>query len=199
MRGPSFLMLPETEWPQFQEGALGPHQECKDILKEMNVTKKFKQDGKEDENTRNFHVAAVIQENENKNPVFSYLLQRCSTLTKLRRVLALVRRFVQVVRRRGVPKGPLTVQERKDSESQLVKWSQRNLDLSLLSEELMAKPDEKGLMQAHGRLENIRSLPQDMRNPIILPRDQFAILLLRHLHQKRSHCGYKSLMHEARR
>ena len=39
-----------------------------------------------------------------------------------------------------------------------------------------------------------------MRNPIVLPRDhQLAILLLRHLHQKRGHCGYKSLMHEARR
>ena len=39
-----------------------------------------------------------------------------------------------------------------------------------------------------------------MRNPAVLPRDhQLTILLLRHLHSKRGHCGYKSLMHEVRR
>ena len=39
-----------------------------------------------------------------------------------------------------------------------------------------------------------------MRNPIILPRDHLLVkLLLRHLHTKRAHCGYKSLIHKARR
>ena len=39
-----------------------------------------------------------------------------------------------------------------------------------------------------------------MRNPVVLARDHpLAILLLRHLHRKRGHCGYKSPMHEARR
>ena len=39
-----------------------------------------------------------------------------------------------------------------------------------------------------------------MRNPVILPRDHLLVkLLLRHLHTKRAHCGYKSLIHEARR
>ena len=39
-----------------------------------------------------------------------------------------------------------------------------------------------------------------MRNPVILPRDHPLVgLLLRHLHEKRGHCGYKSLIHEARR
>ena len=48
--------------------------------------------------------------------------------------------------------------------------------------------------------ESASALPQDMRNPIILPKDnQLVVLLLRHLHQKRGHCGYRSLMHEARR
>ena len=39
-----------------------------------------------------------------------------------------------------------------------------------------------------------------MRNPVILPRDHPHVqLLLRHLHEKRGHCGYKSLIHEGRR
>lgn len=41
---------------------------------------------------------------------------------------------------------------------------------------------------------------QDMRNPVIMPRDHpIAILLLYRLHQKRGHWGYKSLMPKARR
>ena len=60
--------------------------------------------------------------------------------------------------------------------------------------------DDEGLIRAHGRLENARILPKDTRNPVVLPRDhQLTILLLCHLHHKRGHCGYKSLMHEARR
>ena len=39
-----------------------------------------------------------------------------------------------------------------------------------------------------------------MRNPVILPRDHLLVkLLLHHLHDMRGHCGYKSLIHEARR
>ena len=38
-----------------------------------------------------------------------------------------------------------------------------------------------------------------MRNPVILPRDHLlGRLLLRHLHNKRAHCGYRSLIHKAR-
>lgn len=52
----------------------------------------------------------------------------------------------------------------------------------------------------HGRLENIRSLPKEMRNPIVLPRDhQLVNLLLLHLHEARAHCGHKSLMHETKK
>jgi len=64
----------------------------------------------------------------------------------------------------------------------------------------MSKPDEQGLLRAHGRLENIRSLPNEMRNPIILPKGyQMVNLLLKHLHEKRAHCGYKSFIYESRK
>ena len=52
----------------------------------------------------------------------------------------------------------------------------------------MSKRDEQGLSQAHGRLENIRSLPNEMQNPIILPKEhQVVDLLLKHLHAKLAH------------
>lgn len=189
MSGPSFLKLPESEWPSFQDKVQRSHQERKDTLREMKPVK-LKQINKGDENAREFHATTVPQKETKDNPVFSYLLQRCSTFTKIRRVFAYVHRFVQVARRRIVHKGPLTVQELKGSESQLLKWCQLHLNVSLLDEKLIAKTDQEGLIRAHGHLENVGVLPQDMRNPIILPKDhQLAILLLRHLHQKREHCG----------
>ena len=109
-------------------------------------------------------------------------------------------RFVEVTRHKTVSKGSLTVQELKRSELQLLKWSQLHIHLQHLDKKLIAKTDDEGLIRAHGRLENARILPKDMRNPIVLPRGhRMAILLLHHLHGKRGHCGYKSLMHEARR
>ena len=151
------------------------------------------------DNSREFHAASVHKEKED-NPIFCNLLQSCSTFTKIRRVLAYVHRFVDITRRRAVPNSSLTVQGLKRSELQLLKWSQLHLDVSQLDEKLIATTDEEGLIRAHGRLENARILPKDMRNPVVLPRDHpLAILFLRHLHRKRGHCGYKSLMHEAGR
>ena len=151
------------------------------------------------DNSRAFHAASVHEEKED-NPIFCHLLQSYSTFTKIRRVLAYVHRFVDIIRRRAVHNRSWTVQDLKRSELQLLKWSQLHLDVSQLEEKLIATTNEKGLIRAHGRLENARILPKDMRNPVVLPRDHpLAILLLRHLHWKRGHCGYKSLIHEARR
>ena len=41
-------------------------------------------------------------------------------------------------------------------------------------------------------------LPQEVRNPVILPCNHPLVqLLLRYLHEKHGYCGYKSLIHEA--
>ena len=64
----------------------------------------------------------------------------------------------------------------------------------------MSKLDEQGLSRAYGRLENIRSLPNEMRNPIILLKEhQVVDLLLKHLHAKLAHCGFKGLIYESRK
>ena len=65
---------------------------------------------------------------------------------------------------------------------------------------LIPSKDEHGLLRAHGRLENIRTLPDEMRNPVILPKSHRLVeLLLVHLYGKRTHCGYKSLIYESRK
>ena len=134
------------------------------------------------------------------NPILQKLLENCSTFPKIRRPLAYVLRFVQNIRKKNVKTGPITVQELKESENQLFKWSQFHLKPSVVDKKLIPSLDENGIVRAHGRLEDVRLLPQEMRNPVILPRDHpLVLLLLRHLHEKRGHCGYKSLIHEARR
>ena len=130
------------------------------------------QSDKRDDRTREFH-ATCVPERKEKNPIFSHLLQRCSTFTKIRRVLAYVRHFVEATSRRAVPKGSLTVQQLIHSELQLLKWGQLCIDVPRVDEKLIDKPDEKGLIRAHDSLH--------------------------HLQQKRGHCGYKSLMHDERR
>ena len=158
----------------------------------MKTTPKQIDTGKE--NTRDVHATSVSEGKEG-NSIFSHLLERCSTFTKVRRVLAYIHRFAERTRRRDAPNGSLTVQELMQAELQLLKWSQKHINVQSL-----ASMDEEGLIRAHGRLENARILPKDMRNPVVLPRDhQLTILPLCHLHSKRGHCGYKSLMHEARR
>ena len=87
---------------------------------------------------------------------------------------------------------PITVQELKESENRLFKWNQFHLKPSVVDKKLIPRLDENGIIRAYGRLEDVRLLPQEVRNPVILPRDHPLVrLLLSHLHEKRGHCGYK--------
>jgi len=95
---------------------------------------------------------------------------------------------------------PILTQELRDSELQMLKWCQQTINIDTVDKKLIPTTDEQGLLRAQGRLENIRSLPSEMRRPIISPKDhQMVNLLLKHLHEKRAHCGYKSLVYESRK
>ena len=79
----------------------------------------------------------------------------------------------------------ISVNELKASENLLFQWCQREINVGELSIQKLKPKSEDDLLRAHGRLENIRSLPQEMCEPIILPRNHpLVILLLRRLHEK---------------
>ena len=152
-----------------------------------------------------FHSAAaevcpeLDQPGSEENPILLHLLKTCSTYSKIRRTLAYVGRFIHNARKMNTKSGPISVQELKATETHLLKWSQFHVNEDSLDKKLVAKKDEDSLFRAHGRLEDVRCLPEELRKPIILPKDHpFVILLLRDLHERRGHCGYKSLIHEAR-
>jgi len=82
----------------------------------------------------------------------------------------------------------------------MLKWCQQTINIDTVDKKLIPTTDEQGLLRAHGRLENIRPLPIEMRKPIILPKDhQMVSLLLKRLHEIRVQCGYKSLVCESRK
>jgi hypothetical protein len=92
------------------------------------------------------------------------------------------------------------VKEIEESERLFFKWAQTEQDPSKIDKKLLAKVGDEGILRALGRLEKRRTLPRDMRNPIILPRNHpLVVLLLKHLHEISGHCGYQRLIHEARR
>ena len=212
LEGPSFLQLPEEKWPNFQAEEQRNHEKETEVLKEMKIPEEAWISAKHevaiaDVNAVNHEAATQassakpeqVKLHVEDNPILQRLLKTCSTFLKIRRTLAHVRRFVHNARK-NVKTGPITVQELKESENQLFKWSQIHLVPSVIDKKLIPSLDENGIIRAHGRLKDVRLLPQEMRNPIILPRNHPLIqLLLRHLHDKREHCGYKSLIHEVRR
>ena len=88
----------------------------------------------------------------------------------------------------------------RESALWLFKWSQWTINADTVDKKLIPASDEQGTLRAHGKLENIRSLPAEIRNPIILPKGhQLVNLLLKHLHENRANCRYRSLLYESRK
>ena len=139
------------------------------------------------------------QPGSEENPILLHLLKTCSTYSKIQRNLAYVSRFIHNARKMNPKSGPISDQELKAAETHFLKWSQFNINEDSLDKKLVGKKDEDGLFRAHGRLEDVRCLPEELRKPIILPKDHpFVILLLRDLHKRRGHCGYLTIRPVAR-
>ena len=189
-QGPQFLRKPQEEWPKFEENALKINEELSAEMKPPIEASPTSCDKSE---------FSTAQKELRDNPLFEHLMKTCSTFSKARKTLAYVLRFVNNTRMKTKNRDPISPKELTESELRLFKWCQQTIDVDKLDKKLIPSKDEHGLLRAHGRLENIRTLPDEMRNPIILPKSHRLVeLLLVHLHGKRAHCGYKSLIYESR-
>ena len=192
LEGPEFLQRPESQWPSFEEETENTGKDSCQASETKREKKTVKTAGKiaEDKKRAEVHSTTTDSSREEKdNPIFLHLMKSLATFQKVRRTLAFILCFVQKASKRSTHKGPLTVQELKDAEKQLFKWTQHKLDVRAIDKSIVAEKDEEGIIRAHGRLENVRALPSEMRNPIILPRDHPLVrLLILHLHNKRRHC-----------
>ena len=156
LEGPSFLQLPEEKWPDFQAEEQSNHEKEAEVLKEMKTSEKASISAKPevpvgDVNTVNPEAATteaktkLEQVKSEDNPIIQKLLETCLTFPKIRRTLAYVLRFVQNSRKKNVKTSPITVQELKESENQLFKWSQFHLKPSIVDKKLIPSLDENGV------------------------------------------------------
>ncbi|XP_068716890.1 uncharacterized protein [Montipora capricornis] len=170
-----------------------------DILKEMKGMTPKNSLRKEEQHPKSCCVAAAL-DFKPRNPTLESLLTTCSSFIKVRKVLAYVLRFVHNLRQKSKETGAISVEELRRSETFLYKWAQESLNREDVGKSLTARKDDQGILRAHGQLEKIRTMPAKMRNPIILPHNhKIVLLLLKHLHKERAHCGYKSLTYESRK
>ena len=130
--------------------------------------------------------AKLEQVESEDNPFLQKLLENYSTFPMVRRTLAYVFDSSKMLERR-MSRPALSPFKNWKSENQLFKWSQIHLKPSIIDKKFIPSVDENDIICALGLLEDVRLWPQEMRNPVILPRVQ---LLLRHLHEKCGHCGY---------
>lgn len=122
LEGPSFLKLPESDWPQFQEDAQTKDESAEEIKKEKKPPSKTLRSA---QNVKESN-ANLSSDERTDNPILSHLLESCSSFSKVRKSLAYVLRFVGNARKRNVKKGAISVSELKSSENLLFKWCQVN-------------------------------------------------------------------------
>ncbi|PFX22440.1 hypothetical protein AWC38_SpisGene13037 [Stylophora pistillata] len=104
------------------------------------------------------------------NPTLQHLMKTCSTFVKARKNLAYVLRFINNARKKETR--PISPGELKKSEIQMFKWCKGTINMDTVDQKLTSKPDKQGLLCAYGRLKNIRTLPNEIQNPLILPKGQ---------------------------
>ena len=179
--GPQFRRKLQEESPKYEENLLKIKEELSAEMKPPIKARPTSCDKAE---------FSTAQKELRDDPLFEHLTRTCSKFSKARKTLAYVLRFVNNTRMERKNRDPISPKELTESELRLFKWCQQTIDVDKLDKKLIPSKDEHGLLRAHGRLENIRTLPDEMRNPIILPKSHRLVeLLLVHLHGKRAHCG----------
>ena len=188
--GPQFLRKLQEESPKFEENTVKINEELSAEMKPPIKARPTSCDKAE---------FSTAQKELRDDPLFEHLTRTCSTFAKARKTLAYVLRFVNNTRMKTKNRDPISPKELTESELRLFKWCQQTIDVDKLDKKLIPSKDEHGLLRTHRRLENIRRLLDEMGNPVILPRSHRSVeLLLVHLHGKRAHWSYKSLIYESR-
>ncbi|XP_068739629.1 uncharacterized protein [Montipora capricornis] len=191
-----FVLRPEEEWPTFKENSKSVDEES---LKEIKSNKEKTTKRKEPTQCTVSSDELTNIRQPTDNPILQHLMKTCSTFTKARKTLAYVLRFINNARKKENNTSPISPEELSESELQMFKWCQETININTVDQKLMSQPNKQGLLRAYGRLENIRPLPNETRNPIIIPKGhQMVDLLLKHLRAKRAHCAFKSLIYESR-
>ncbi|XP_068757969.1 uncharacterized protein [Montipora capricornis] len=180
--GPDFLQKEESDWPVNQIDT--------DKVSEATEIKKAAQGSTQAGRSNGDWTVISVHEDDQ---TWRLDPRRFSNWTKLIRVQAWVRRFVDNCRSPNRESGELKAEEIEDAAIQVIKGAQRKAYpdeyLPKKSKLLGLQPwlDEEGQMRCDGRLKYAEFLPQDARFPINLPRKNCVIV--KHYHEKDNHAG----------
>lgn len=165
----------------------------------------------EEEVKKTKQVYVVFQQDGDDN-LINQLIQKHSSLKKIVRILAWVRRFTCKKEERE-KKSYLTVQEKEKAKQSIIKQIQQSefkSEISSLKAEqkldskskiLSLNPflDEQGILRVGGRLRHA-NLSNDMKNPIILPHGgRHTALLIEQAHDLTFHGGARLTLSYLRR
>jgi hypothetical protein len=190
LNGPAFLLLPEEQWPE-------------DIPRIQLVPDK---DGEELAET----VLSTDDVDLKLKPEFMVLCT-CSSLVKLCRVTAYVRRFIQNCRKDTERKiGPLEVQEIMEARLLWIKHAQKETFAPEICKLEAGKPilkksqlitltpflDKDQVLRVGGRI-GTAPVAYDVRHPIIIPQDHhLGHLIIMDCHKRLSHEGTEHVRNE---
>ena len=186
--GPQWLCQRETTWPQMQ------FYQGEDPEKRKNL----KQDPK---NILSFKITLSTWN----------VLEKYSSLRTLNRVLAYCLRFIHNIRNKNKCNGPLSKNEIDSSHFLIIKLTQaaafskdiRNLSqgraVSSESKLLSLNPFlDKDILKVGRRLKNAR-IPENQKNPIVLPRNHHITrLIIREEHIRKMHSGAQATLYGVR-
>ena len=121
-----------------------------------------------------------------------------SSLQRLLRVTAYVKRFVHNISRKERITGPLSTNEIQEAEILWIKEMQGHLQVDELEKQLGLFKDEKGIIRCRGRLGNSQA-SYDTKFPALLSQNHHVTsLIIRYCHERVMHNGLKETLTEVR-
>ena len=191
--GPDFLQKEELDWPVSQI-------DTNKVSEATEINKTAQASPQACRSNRDWTVISVHEDDQ----LWHLHPKRFSSWTKLIRIQAWVRRFIDNCRNPNRERGELKAEEIEDAVIQVIRGAQRKAfsdeylalqrqrELPKKSKLLGLQPwlDEEGQMRCDGHLKYAEFLPQDACFAIILPRKNCVTkLIVKHYHEKYSHAG----------
>lgn len=190
--GPAFLKESEDKWPK------------------TNIDNQIPDDDTELKKGKGYVLCSKVDNNE-VNSV-DKLMNSTSSLIKLKYRVATFLRLKHGLKNKNLKTGIFSIEEVKQAEEEIWKYSQRQYFANTLSALKNGKDlqksnplrkftpfiDEKGLVRVGGRISNA-NIPYNMKHPIILHSASLPVkLLIKDVHEKMGHLGKESTISDLR-
>lgn len=187
LEGPGFLKEKLQTWPQSDDGE---------------ISESVKQDVEAEKRNDNVALTSVVDK-----PNRTFEVERWSSWLKAIRVTAFVLKFIKILKRVPNSTTHISFSDLCEAKTALIRDYQRSTypdEYSVLAigkqisrrssiSKLEPQMDSDGLMRIQGRLQG-SLLGTDEKNPIIIPKGHFALLLARYTHSAHNHAGVNSLL-----